>query len=100
MRMWIYLVASLTESVYVLREDRQNRTNVWKREGGKEFNGGGKEGVRVCVCVCVLRRDRQNRTNVPMAMILVSQQCSKGRMRKLYDRDANKNPPKSQESFK
>ena len=39
--------------VCVLREDRQNGTNVSKREGGKDFNGGGKEGV--CV-VCVLKK--------------------------------------------
>ena len=46
-------VCVLHVRVCVLREDRQNGTNVSKREGGKKFNGGGKEGV--CV-VCVLKK--------------------------------------------
>ena len=35
--------------VCVSYEKIQNGTNASKREGGKEFNGGRKE----CVCVCV-----------------------------------------------
>ena len=38
-------VCVLHVRVCVLREDRQNGTNVSKREGRKRFSGGGKESV-------------------------------------------------------